>query len=426
MGNQFIVAGLDLGNGYVKANIDGVVRVFPSIAVKQFNTSFHIPLGDEEIPVFMKDVINQMDLSFSSPLVRSTERRLFGERALKSGLNIEEFDVFSRASKAEVDLSGVLALATIAADQLQAYYEEHKALPVNGRLRVAVDLATALPIEEHRKHAKTYRDKYVNEGQPHIVTFHNFAHPVHVEILFEHTYVSNEGESAQYGLMFAKEAFLDMIYREAVKRFPNGELDGITGKDLVAAKNTLGIDIGEGTIDFAVFSNGRFNADASSTMNEGYGSVLESTLTKLQVEGYPYKSRKELSEFIHNEPSPFTRKKWNHVRTVNQTEENRFGDVVSSEVSKVFSKVGGFIEVIFVFGGGATPLEWSLFTKLQERIAEFGDDNLLPIVYLDSKFSRFLNVQGLYQVALRLRPVSENASGAKSKVQPIKKASKAQ
>lgn len=413
MSNKAIIAGQDLGNGYVKSNIEGQVRVFPSIAVKQFNTSHHTALGEDDVVDFMDDIINQMDLSFSSPLVQSTERRLFGERALKSGLNLEEFDVFARTSKAEVDLSGVLSLGTLAADRLHAYFQRNGSLPASGRLKTTVDLATALPIAEHKQHAKAYREKYLNNGQAHLVTFHNFERPIQVELTFEYVYVANEGESAQYGLMLAKDDFLEMIRKEAVKRFPNGELNEITGKDLVRAKNTLGIDIGEGTIDFAVFSNGKFNNDASSTMHQGYGSVLESTLSKLQDEGHPYKSRKELSEFIHAEPSVFTRKKWNHVKEVNQSEEHRFGDIVSSEVSKVFSRVGGFIEVIFVFGGGATPLEWSLFQKLQSRVAEFGDDNLLPIVYLDSAFSRFLNVQGLYQVALQLR-ASQNTRTLKA------------
>lgn len=407
------VVGLDLGNGYVKANINGMVWVHPSVAVKQFNTANHTPLTEDEVGGFMKDIINQMDLSFSSPLVSSTERRLFGERALKSGLNLEEFDVFSRTSKAEVDISGALGLGTIAADRLLNYYEQNKSLPPTGKIKEKVDLANALPIGDYSQHAKLHKEKYLNGGQAHVVTFHNFEKPVRVELVFENVYVANEGESAQYGLMFAGEEFLEMIRREAAKRFPNGELEGITGKDLVSAKNTLGIDIGEGTIDFAVFSNGRFNADASSTMKQGYGSVLESTLDHLIAEGYPYKSRKELSEFLHNEPSPFTKKKWTHVKQVNEAEENRFGDVVSNEVSKVFSRVGGFIEVIFVFGGGATPLEWSLFGKLKSRVEEFGNDNLLPIVYLDSKYSRFLNVQGLYQVASRLRPQPKKVTAAK-------------
>lgn len=414
MSVETIVAGLDLGNGYVKANINGQIQVYPSVAVKQFNTSVNQPVAADELGIFMKDIINQMDLSFSSPLVQETERRLFGERALKSGLSIEQFDVFSRKSKAEVDLSGALALATIAADRMFDYYKTNEALPEKD-LQVAINLATALPIGEFQKHAAGYKERYLNNGRAHVVTFHNFTHPVRVEITFKNVYIANEGESAQYGLMFGKEPFLNMIHKEAVKRFPNGELNGITGKDLVSAKNTLGIDIGEGTIDFAVFTNGRFSSDASSTMNQGYGQVLESTLTLLQDEGYPYKSRKELAEFIHNEPSPFTKQKWNHVKEINQSEEGRFGELVASEVSKVFSKVGGFVEVIFVFGGGATPLEWSLFKKLQERTAEFGADNLLPIVYLDSKFSRFLNVQGLYQVALRLDRARE-AEAAKQAV----------
>ncbi|UTR15828.1 hypothetical protein MM221_04500 [Salipaludibacillus sp. LMS25] len=76
-----------------------------------------------------------MDLSFSSPLVRSTERRVFGERALKSGLNLEEFDVFARIGKAEVDLSGVLGLGTIAADRLYEFYEKNGSLPASGKLK---------------------------------------------------------------------------------------------------------------------------------------------------------------------------------------------------------------------------------------------------------------------------------------------------
>lgn len=409
-----IKAGLDLGNGYVKANLNGRVRVFPSIAVKQFNPDAPAVTADG-IGSVVNDVINQMDLSFISPLIKSTERRLFGERALKTGKSLEEFDVYARTGKSEVDLSGVLALATIAADRLQDHYEKTGALPDGGVMKVNVDLATALPIQEHKYHMKRYKDAYLNSGQAHIVTFHNFENPVRVEIIFDYVIVINEGESAQYGLMFAKQEMLDMILKEALKSYPNGELDGITGKDLVGAPNTLGIDIGEGTIDWAVFTNRKFNPDASSTLKQGYGIVLESTLSKLIEQGYPYRSRKELSEFLHSKPSALGKMKWNHIKNINESEEDRFAASISSEISKVFDKVAGFIEVIFVFGGGATPLEWSLFGKLQERIAEFGENNLIPIVYLDSAFSRFLNVQGLYQVALRLRPNRKDAAVAAAK-----------
>ena len=86
----------------------------------------------------------------------------------------------------------------------------------------------------------------------------------------------------------------------------------------------MGIDIGEGTVDFAVFTNGRFNSDASSSFLKGYGNVLEAALDRLIEEGYTYKTRKELSEFINKEPSKLSRNKYNHVASVVDEESYRF------------------------------------------------------------------------------------------------------
>lgn len=399
-----VVSGLDLGNGYVKGNNDGEMVSFPSVAAKLYNTTNDPKISADELPDFMSNIINNMDLSFASPLVRDTVRRVFGERAMTSSFSLEEFDVFSRQSKAEVDLSGVLALASIAAHVLGLYWKNYNALP-DTTIKANVALATALPIGEFKKHTQAYREAYLNNGKHHTVTFHNFESPLSIEITFDAVYVANEGEAAQYGLMLGGDMFLNMIAETARKRFPNGELDEITGSDLVTAKNTLGIDIGEGTIDFAVFTNGKFNSDASTTFQQGYGNVLESALDRLRNEaGYPYNSRKELSEFLTQTPSVLTRKKWERVQGVVREEAAKFSDQLINEVSKVFSRRGSFVEVVFVYGGGATPLEESLFTRLQTLIAGFGDEQLLPIVYLDSNYSRFLNEHGLYQLAERLVP----------------------
>lgn len=398
-----VIAGIDLGNGYVKGNVDGTMISYPSVTAKEYNVGADTKLNDDEIPNFMSHIIDQMDLSFASPLVKDTVRRLFGERAMTSTFSLEEFDVFSRQSKAEVDLSGVLALGTLASDILKRYWDNYKKLP-DTTIKATVDLATALPIGEFKKHTSAYRERYLNNGHAHTVTFHNFDSPVSIEITFNKVYVANEGEAAQYGLMMGGPEFLNMIANTARKRFKNGELDEITGADLVQAKNTLGIDIGEGTIDFAVFTNGKFNSDSSTTFQQGYGNVLESALDALLNEGYPYKSRKELSEFLTSEPSILTRKKWNHVENIVSEKSAIFSNQLVNEVSKVFSRVGGFVEVIFVYGGGASPLEASLFSRLQELVASFGEEQLLPIVYLDSAYSRFLNEHGLYQLAMRLTP----------------------
>lgn len=396
-----VVAGLDLGNGYVKGNIDNKIYAFPSSTAKLYNVGADVKLTDDEVPGFMADVLNQMDVSFSSPLIKDTVRRFFGERALTSGLTMEQYDVYSRQSKAEVDLSGVLALGSIAADVLTRYWENFHALPETV-IEASVDFATALPIGEFKNHTALYKQKYLNNGRPHLVTFHNFGQPVVLEITFNHVYIANEGEAAQYGLMLGGDEFLDMIGKMAVENYPD-DLEGVTGKELVMASNTLGVDIGEGTIDFAVFSNHKFNADASSTLTRGYGNVLESALERLQQDNQPFRSRKELSELLASQPSALNKRRWNTVNTVVQEEGARFAQDVRDNVSRVYSSVGSFIEVIFVYGGGATPLESALRPLLDELISGFGTDQFMPIIYLDSNYSRFLNEHGLYALASRLK-----------------------
>lgn len=391
------ISGIDIGNGYVKAGINDQVVVYPSIAVNRYTLHNELKLTADDAPSFIRDVFNQMDASFSSPLVNGTTRRIFGTRALASGEPLEEFDVFSRQSKADTDLAGVLILSVLASRALQDYYATNNALPTD-ILDANVWLATALPIAEYEKHHSDYARKLRNNGSSHLVTIHNFEQTITVAIKIENVYIANEGEAAQYGLQHAQSQFLQLIENDAKKRATNGELDDVTGDDLVHAENTLGIDIGEGTIDFAVFTNGVFNADASSSFLKGYGNVLESALDRLIEDGFVYKSRKELSEFINKAPSKLTRNKYNHVRKVVDEEAYRFAQQVRNEISKIYTRIGATNEVIFVYGGGSGGLESHLYDEIANLLTEFGEP-LTPIIYLNAAYSRFLNEHGLYSLA---------------------------
>ena len=53
-------------------------------------------------------------------------------------------------------------------------------------------------------------------------------------------------------------------------------------------------------------------------------------------------------------------------------------------------------EVVYVYGGGASPLRDALYPKLCELFNEYQID--VPILYLDSTYSRFLNREGLYLI----------------------------
>lgn len=399
-----VVAGIDLGNGYVKSGVsveggNQVTRVFPSVALKRYSTHFD-DVEKEPTKEFVDEIVDRMDVSYVSPLIRETVRRSFGQSALTSGQPLEQFDVHSPVSKATVDISGSLILAVLGAEVLAHLFNTNGKYPMGDKVVANVNLATALPIEEYRQHHRDYASKFLNEGDAHTVIFHNFERPITIDLVIKNVHIANEGEAAQYGLMFADDKFLKVIEESVKQDYPNGEFKELKGKDFIQAENTLGIDIGEGTIDFAVFSDGRFNPTASSTMSQGYGNVLESTLDTLQREGTPYKSRKQLSELIYSEKNAFNRGRIERIESVNQGHIEQFANVVADEVSKVFNRVGGFIDVIFVYGGGAGPLEKALFDKINHRIEQSNlMEGALPIVYLDSGYSRYLNVQGLVALA---------------------------
>lgn len=400
-----ITAGVDLGNGYVKSIINNKLTVFPSIAVTPFSVK-HDKLGESDVAYFMQDIINKMDVSFTSPLVKDTSRRYLGERAIQSGQPLQEFDIdIDHTGKADVDLSGVLVLSDIAAAVLADYYEATQKLP-DERLSIHVRLATALPIAEFSRNHVAYRKRLLNGGKPHTVTIHNFEQAITIDLIFDQVYISNEGEAAQYGLMFANDDFLDYVAQAAQKHDKTGVLKELSGRDLVQLGHSLGIDIGEGTIDFAVFNDNRFNSDVSTNVNQGFGHILDAALARLREDLHlSYDSRKKLSEFIFEEPTLLTRNKWEKVWGVVRNEAARFASTVGiAQTSRIYGKIGASNEIIFIYGGGASVLEESFFPLIEQMV--YGESNdsgvIVPIVYLDSVYSRYLNVQGLYQLASRL------------------------
>lgn len=388
----------DVGNGYVKGFVNGRTIDEPAHAVKRYNTGFEKPLPTHPISEHFKNAVyDYMDVTIASSLVLDTVRRIYGESAKTSGSPLEEFDVFSPQSKADVDLFGVLLLGNIVADTLTQYWQENDTFPEE-TFNIHVDLATALPIMEYVQNEATLASKILNNGMGHHVTILNFEKPISFNIVFDSVVILNEGEAAQRRIQTANDVFKEYLIEDAKSRFENGELDDVTGDDIVNLKNTLAIDIGEGTTDFAVFSNGQFNQKASRSVNHGYGLVLENALEILRSENYTYTSRKELSEFLNSEPSKLARIKWNHVKSIVDEEAAKFTDEIVSDTSRIYTGVGSFVEAIFVSGGGATPLEPWLFDKLQDLIASYGPEQLVPIIYLDSTYSRYLNATGLYSV----------------------------
>ena len=395
-----MIAGLDIGNGYVKGSVqtDSMSSIDIPSGVAYVTSTHDIKVPENEADEVISDIYNQMDLSFETPLIDDMTRRIFGRRGLQSGMSVEEFDVYSHISKAKQPLSAILTLGCIAGKAVQDYWLKNRKLP-DSILKVEVaEIALALPIGEYKKYRKAYADGY--KSVTHFVEMHNFEKSVKIEISFSDVQVIAEGASAHYAITAKGEELMNAMLSD-VRRM-GVKLEGITAKDVLEAKNTVGVDIGEGTVNFPVFQNGKFNPDASITFDKGYGAVLNSALERLQDQGYPFNSRKEMQDFLSETPSALNKRRYKMIEDVVIEEITAFVNEVAMQFSKIMNRVGSYTEVVYVYGGGATPVRNELYPALVEK-ASFGNgDVLYPILYLDSRYSRYLNREGLFVMAEKL------------------------
>lgn len=395
------IVGLDIGNGYTKGLIQNLDTNeykkidFPS-CVAIVTNSHGIKSEGETIKDTISDLYNKADLSFQTNIIKDSSRRLLGIRGIKSGMSLEEFDVHSHLSKVHQDLSSILVLASLACSALTQYYNTYNELPTE-TIKYHATLALSLPIKEYKTYKAEYANKFLNNT--HFVCFHNFETPIYVEIEFDKVEVTAEGASGQFAITKNGTDLMNLMLQDARKKDVFKLLDDVTAEDVLEAKHTVGVDIGEGTVNFPVFSDGVFSPDASITFNQGYGTVLSRSLDRLVEKGYPFGSRKALADFLIQPPSKLNKVKHSLVSAVVKEEMVAFAKEVCMQFIKVMNNAGAYTEVVYVYGGGATPMKDVLYDLLVETGKSLGQGAEIPILYLDSAYSRYLNRQGLYLLA---------------------------
>ena len=409
-----MIIGDDIGNGCVKGSIKvnaGKLERFDFQSVVALDRkSKKSAIDESDIKNIIDDIFNTMEVSFDSPAIMKAPRNahyLVGESALSKEF-IMEFDVSDNQSKAEKDVSSMLTLATIAGKALQTYYAENKTLPEEV---ITVDglLAMALPIAEYVKgYDETYKKKLLNSD--HIVTIHNFQIPITVKIRFSNVGVLAEGSAAQFAINKLTPELLNGMLDEARKNGMN--LDGIEARHIIAAESTIGIDIGDGTVNFPVFTNGKFDKNRSDSINSGHGKILEEAAEDLRDNYELDFNRKDLSSFLNNPPdenaAPSKLQRYKLVAEVVENHEIELAEAICKKLNRIKGKMPQ-LDSIFVYGGGATPVQPYLYSRLIDCAKIGNSDMMVPVLYLDSEFSRFLNREGLYTVA---EAIAESQKGA--------------
>lgn len=393
-----IIAGLDVGNGYVKgkASVDGgeaILVDMPSAVSYTVGSDIPKPVTDE----YMQNFENKLDATIVSRAIPALDagRVFFGQRGILSGESLREFNIENHVPKCQDALSTMLVLGSLASVALEFYYKTNGDIPKTLAVKAAIGIA--LPIEDFMDWKDSYRNTLM--GEAHHVNVHNFDHNVDVVINIADVEVLAEGAAAQYAIANMGSDFLQLALDDA--RANGAQIDPVyTGKSLATAQNTIGIDIGEGTTNFPVFNKGAVSIEASKSINKGYGTVLTNVVGSLRNTHYAFDSRKDLADFmLSDNVMPAQKAIQNTVQHYIDEQVVVFSREVMKEYSNIFRKVGLRSEVIYIYGGGANDVKKTLYPMVIEA-STLSEGNCLPVIYLDSAYSRDLNRTGLYEVAV--------------------------
>lgn len=406
--DMVLVGGIDIGNGYTKGVVRGSLDLpegasrtdevdLPSGVRSVTRSTPKTPLADTlAAEVAGGDFYNVLDASFASPLVGNEHRRIFGRAGLRAeGSRYIEFNLAGEQPKANQELSKVLVLGVFAAKAVRDWVAAHDGALPDREITAEVHAGLALPISEYVAEHKGYPLRFTQS--PHLVTVKNFETPVRVRLVFAQVMVMPEGASAQFAINDKGLPLFELLLADLRSR--GIELPGVEPRHLYEARHTVGVDIGEGTVNYPVFSEnaatgkGSFNDAASATLDVGYGTVLLGAMRTMEGQtDFRYGSRKELSEFLQKEPSPLLRSRWEATREFVDEEAQDFCEQVVDKLEEVLANAGP-TEVVYVYGGGAGPIKDVLYPAILDRIRH------VPVCYLDASYSRHLNREGLYLAA---------------------------
>lgn len=216
MSDMKIVAGLDVGNGYVKgkASVNGVggkLVDMPSAVSYTIGSDIPKPATND----YMEKLVNELDATVTSRAIKAMDagRVFFGERAIRTGESLREFNIENHVPKCQDALSTMLVLGSIASLAIQGYWAENGSLPGTS-LGVDACIGIALPIEDFMDWKDAYRDTLM--GDVHHVIVHNFDHDIDVSVRFVDVEVLAEGAAAQYAISSMGAEFLQLALDEPV------------------------------------------------------------------------------------------------------------------------------------------------------------------------------------------------------------------
>src|SRR5699024_9203966 len=106
-------------------------------------------------------------------------------------------------------------------------------------------------------------------------------------------------------------------------------------------------------------------------------------------------------DFLQAAPSVLQRHDFDQAAGFVENEAGYLVADVASRFTDVLAEAGAATEVVYVYGGGSGPIKHLLRPALQRAAGR------VPVLYLDSSYSRHLNREGLFIAARTIEQQDE-------------------
>lgn len=321
-----IKLGLDIGNSSVKGNVlSEDNRLIDTV----FLPSSICELTDEKYLTFTSPSVKYVQI-VESPLDHSSNIVAIGQDALELP-NYQEFNVDTSSYKTNHRITNSLLMGVI------ARFVQTKESEIQVTLGLSIPIVEAKTLEL----AKKYQELLLGK---HIIKIYEETGSREVVIHVAFAQILNEGQAGFLGLLDNNnkdfKTTMDHLYKHLKE----------TRESITELEDFLVIDIGEGTTDFAVFRNKKFNPAFSYSLTKGYGNILEKAIENAQRDGLTIESRKQLQSLLQSKNTRRAKQKemWSGYL---QNEVKQYLDEVIETILKAYNRQSFFDAIIFLGGG---------------------------------------------------------------------------
>ena len=344
--------------------------------------------------LFISKIENNLIVDIISDKVK-TGTYLCGNYAIKSGETVRTIAIGYDNDKSNNEIVMINTLAQIGGYAVKQAFNEGKIEEDKDiRIKVSVDMTTALPISQYNKtKAHEFANKFTEDK--HFVNVVTPNKKIPVEIEFDFVKVIPEGITTVFALTNADESlfrehnkFVDKFYSiEENKQYSDVYVK--LNKEYFEDKRILHIAIGEGTTECPITEGRVFNPNFIRGFNNGVGHSINKSLDEFKADcGQTNMSRQKYSEILKDEKHKFhgLAKEIIEIPLEEQAEE------IFEKAKNEIDRANNEVDIIVVYGGGSILMRESLERKLRE-ICKIAKINLF---YVNKEYAVILESVGLF------------------------------